>query len=163
MMRGSRGGERVLRILEIATIVSTSAILAYLAVIAIQGLEFLWASQPPQPLGGVYETIRVHAYQFGWRFIYPNGTSVACLPPDQYREGARTCSLEAGKAYRLEITSTDVVHSFFVPQLGVKMDAIPGYVNVILLKVDRPGVYYIYCAELCGIGHYSMLGTIVVS
>jgi hypothetical protein len=51
------------------------------------------------------------------------------------------------------VTSVDVLHSFAVPQLGFKVDAVPGRLNQILLYVNRPGIYYGQCSELCGIGH----------
>jgi cytochrome aa3-600 menaquinol oxidase subunit 2 len=144
-----RGRERILRVFEITTIVATSLILAYLAVVTIKGLEILWA--PTTEVKEPYMVIRVEAFQFGWRFIYPNGTA-----------SIGTLYIEKGKLYRLDITSRDVAHSFFVPELGLKMDAIPGYVNILWVKVDKPGQYIIVCAELCGFGHYAMIAYIVV-
>lgn len=138
----------IFRFLEIATIVASSIILAYLAVISIEGLQMLWA--PSTQVSEPYTVIRVEAFQFGWRFIYPNGSS------------SSTLYLEKGKLYRLDVTSRDVVHSFFVPQLGLKIDAIPGYVNILWVKVNEPGRYLVVCAELCGIGHYAMIAEIVV-
>ncbi|MDT7894827.1 MAG: cytochrome c oxidase subunit II [Desulfurococcales archaeon] len=143
------GRERILRIFEIVTIVATSIILAYLAAISIWGLEVLWA--PSTEVKEPYTVIRVEAFQFGWRFIYPNGTT-----------SVETLYLEKGKLYRLDITSRDVAHSFFVPELGLKMDAIPGYINTLWVKVDKPGQYVIVCAELCGFGHYAMIAYMVV-
>ncbi|HWQ17522.1 MAG TPA: hypothetical protein VNL13_06810 [Sulfolobales archaeon] len=139
---------KILRAFEIATIVATSLILAYLAVISIEGLQVLWA--PSTQVSEPYTVIRVEAFQFGWRFIYPNGSS------------STTLYLEKGKLYRLDITSLDVAHSFFVPELGLKMDAIPGYINTLWVKVDKPGKYTVVCAELCGIGHYAMIANIIV-
>jgi len=143
------GRERLTKALEILTIVGTSAIFAYLAAISIHGLQILWA--PSTAVSEPYTVIRVEAYQFGWRFTYPNGTTVV-----------ETLYLEKGKLYRLDITSRDVVHSFFVPELGLKMDAVPGYVNILWVKVEKPGQYLVVCAELCGFGHYAMIGYIVV-
>ncbi len=71
--------------------------------------------------------------------------------------------VKAGKLYRLELTSSDVIHAFYIPELGIKYDAVPGFVYVMWLKVDTPGVYSIYCAEYCGSGRYLMLGKVVVS
>jgi heme/copper-type cytochrome/quinol oxidase subunit 2 len=51
------------------------------------------------------------------------------------------------------VTSVDVLHAFAVPQLGFKVDAVPGRLNQILLYINRVGVYYGQCSELCGIGH----------
>ncbi len=57
---------------------------------------------------------------------------------------------------RLLITSNDVIHSWWVPDFGVKMDAIPGFVNQVWIKVDQPGTYRGSCSQLCGRGHAFM-------
>jgi cytochrome c oxidase subunit 2 len=57
---------------------------------------------------------------------------------------------------RFLITSGDVIHSWWVPELGVKKDAIPGYVNTVYTTIEKPGVYRGQCAELCGRGHAYM-------
>lgn len=57
---------------------------------------------------------------------------------------------------RLLISSTDVIHSFFVPSLGIKIDAIPGRINHASLFILRPGIFYGQCAELCGNAHHQM-------
>lgn len=54
---------------------------------------------------------------------------------------------------RLLILSDDVIHSFAVPSLGVKVDAIPGRLNQINLLINRPGLYYGQCSEICGVNH----------
>ena len=58
-----------------------------------------------------------------------------------------------GARVRFLVTSDDVIHSFWVPDLGVKMDAVPGLINVTWAKIDEPGVYRGVCAELCGLQH----------
>lgn len=57
---------------------------------------------------------------------------------------------------RLLVSATDVIHSFFVPSLGIKIDAIPGRLNHFSLYLLRPGTFYGQCAELCGSGHHNM-------
>lgn len=57
---------------------------------------------------------------------------------------------------RVIATSTDVIHSWAVPSLGVKIDAIPGRLNQVSLFVERPGVYYGQCSEICGVNHAFM-------
>jgi len=54
---------------------------------------------------------------------------------------------------RFLITSSDVLHSFAVPSLGIKVDSTPGRLNQIIIKIERLGVYYGQCSELCGINH----------
>ncbi len=138
------------KVLEMATIFGAAAILAYLAVVtavnlyAIDNYGTLAARES-------YVTIKVVGRQFAWEFIYPNGT-----------RAFNTLTLKAGRLYKLELTSIDVIHSFYIPQLGVKYDTVPGFTYVLWLKVDEPGVYNIYCAEYCGTGHYLMLGKVVV-
>lgn len=57
---------------------------------------------------------------------------------------------------RVVVTSADVIHSFAVPSLGVKVDAIPGRLNQIGTYINRPGVYRGICSELCGVNHAYM-------
>lgn len=54
---------------------------------------------------------------------------------------------------RINITSSDVIHSWFLPRYGFKLDALPGIVNVHLVRFDRVGVFYGMCSEVCGAGH----------
>jgi cytochrome c oxidase subunit 2 len=54
---------------------------------------------------------------------------------------------------RIQTTATDVIHSWAVPQLGIKIDAIPGRLNEMWINVERPGTYYGQCSELCGVNH----------
>jgi cytochrome c oxidase subunit 2 len=64
--------------------------------------------------------------------------------------------LPVGKKIRLLMTANDVIHSWWVPQLGVKTDAIPGFINESWTHIDEPGVYRGVCAELCGKDHAFM-------
>lgn len=57
---------------------------------------------------------------------------------------------------RLSITSADVIHSFAVPSLGVKMDAIPGRLNAVYVNILREQTFYGQCSELCGVNHGNM-------
>jgi cytochrome c oxidase subunit 2 len=59
----------------------------------------------------------------------------------------------AGKKIRLVLTSSDVIHTWWVAAFGVKQDAIPGFIRDTWFKVDQPGTYRGQCAELCGVGH----------
>ncbi|WP_410217364.1 cytochrome c oxidase subunit II, partial [Paracoccus sp. (in: a-proteobacteria)] len=91
-------------------------------------------------------TVQATASQWTWHFVQPG--------PDG--EPVRTQGIlyvPAGQAFDVAITSTDVIHSFWVPQLGGKMDAIPGHPNLHRLMADRPGTYEGLCAEFCGNGH----------
>ncbi|AQL41363.1 cytochrome c oxidase subunit II [Halorientalis sp. IM1011] len=63
---------------------------------------------------------------------------------------------------RLNITSRDWLHSFHVPELGLKTDALPGQSNYLVTKAQSTGEYQLYCAEYCGVGHSGMLGSVDV-
>lgn len=93
------------------------------------------------------EALRIEAVarQWTWRFRYPGGHETDDL-----------LHLPAGRDVDIVLTSEDVIHGFWVPRLGGKLDAIPGHVNVIRLRADRPGTYGGVCAEYCGIGHAPM-------
>lgn len=87
-----------------------------------------------------------HAQQWFWTFDYPGGERTI-----------GTIHVPAGERFHVRITSEDVIHSFWIPRLGGKMDAIPGKENVIALQADEPGFYRGICAEFCGLGHAHMM------
>lgn len=91
-------------------------------------------------------TFHVEAGQWGWRVAYPGG--------ERTRD---VLHVPAGEAFTVVVTSADVIHSFWVPRLGGKIDAIPGKANRIVLRADAPGTYRGACAEYCGVGHAEML------
>lgn len=91
------------------------------------------------------QAIRVHAERWQWNFAYPDG-----------ERSANVLHIPAGREFALVITSEDVIHSFWVPRLGGKMDAVPGKRNHLRLRADRPGVYYGQCSEYCGPVHAHM-------
>jgi len=138
------------KVMELATIFGAAAVLAYLAVLTAVNLYFI-DNYGRLEGRGQYETIKVYGRQFSWEFVYPNGT-----------RSFNTLVVKAGELYKLELTSRDVLHSFYIPELGIKYDTVPGFVYVIWLKVNTPGTYNIYCAEYCGSAHYLMVGKVVV-
>lgn len=93
--------------------------------------------------------VQAIAMQWGWQFAQPgpDGTPVTT-------DGI--LYVPAGQDFEIAIEARDVIHSFWVPQLGGKMDAIPGRVNLHRLRADAPGRYEGLCAEFCGIGHSDM-------
>lgn len=97
--------------------------------------------------------IRVTGRQYYWQYEYPNGV----IAIDRLRA-------PAGVPVRLEVTApdADVIHSWWIPALGGKIDAIPGRVNRTWFQADRPGVYRGQCAELCGAEHARMLAEVEV-
>jgi cytochrome c oxidase subunit II len=98
-------------------------------------------------------TVQVEGRQFYWLYRYPNGV----VAVDRMR-------VPQGRLVKLEITSApwDVVHSYFVPALIAKMDAIPGKLNKVSFRAQRTGVYSGQCAEFCGLQHARMAQSIEV-
>ncbi len=70
--------------------------------------------------------------------------------------------LPVGKPVKMLLRSTDVLHDFYVPQFRAKMDIVPGMVTYFWFVPTQTGEYQVLCAELCGIGHHTMRGTVIV-
>jgi cytochrome c oxidase subunit II len=96
--------------------------------------------------------IEARAERWRWEFTRP-GASGPIVRHD-------VLDIPAGEPVELTITSSDVIHSFWVPRLGGKMDAIPGSVNRLIIRADAPGRYLGVCAEFCGTGHTAMTITV---
>lgn len=148
--------------LEITWTIATAIILLFVGVAAFTVLTNPYIT-PTQPSGGAGTggarmgladaanstdsvTVRGLAYQWGWQFSYP-GTNVTTHDE---------LVLPANTDIYVRMTSADVIHSLFVPQLGVKQDVFPKRTTVIHTRVFEPGTYRGYCAEFCGSGHARM-------
>jgi len=97
------------------------------------------------------EIIKVTGQQWFWTFEYEDGTKTI---GDLY--------VESGKAYKFEIVSKDVNHSFNIHDYVVLMDAVPGRVNTVWFAPVEVGTSDIQCREYCGLLHYNMRGTLHV-
>ena len=84
--------------------------------------------------------------QFTWKFVYSDYDDVT----------SGELVLQVGRETRFTMTSVDVIHSFWVPNFGQKMDAVPGIETTILVTPTRTGEFAVICAELCGLGHATM-------
>jgi cytochrome c oxidase subunit 2 len=115
-----------------------------------QGVLFAATNQSRPPRGDALN-IRVDGQQYLWRYQYPGPKKVYA-----YVEMV----VPVGRTVTLDITADDVAHSWWIPQLGGKADAIPGYTNKSWFKATKPGVYKGQCAELCGRNHANMLATV---
>ncbi|MBK0381543.1 cytochrome c oxidase subunit II [Pedobacter sp. SD-b] len=91
-------------------------------------------------------TVEINGRQWWWQVSYP-GTSVVT---------ANEIHLPANKKVLLKLTASDVIHDWWVPSFGPKMDMIPGLVNYLWLKIDKPGIYEGACSEFCGKQHSKM-------
>jgi cytochrome c oxidase subunit II len=107
----------------------------------------------PEAQAGDRLEIRVEGHQYYWQFEYPNGM----IAIDHMRA-------PAGVPVLLEVTAPDedVIHSWWIPALGGKIDAIPGQVNETWFQAENPGIYEGQCAELCGLEHASMTAQVEV-
>ena len=105
----------------------------------------------PEAQSGAQERIAIDGRQFYWEFTYPNGA----VSVDHLR-------LPYNRTVRLQIESHDVAHSWWVPALGGKLDAIPGKINHTSFRATKLGTFPGQCAELCGIQHAAMLARVEV-
>jgi cytochrome c oxidase subunit 2 len=122
----------------------------------------LYAStdQPPPPEGSAGLNIRVDGQQYVWRYQYPGRERVF-----SYVEMV----VPVGMTVTLDITADDVAHSWWIPKLGGKMDALPGYTNKAWFKIPEDAipegqdrvVYHGQCAELCGRNHANMVARVI--
>lgn len=135
-----------------------------LVVIAWKSFPLIYREEtiPPAEL-----TLKVTGNSWFWSFEYPDlGVQVVSnlLPQEDAEAQGRPWLLAVDNALyiptdttvRVLVTSNDVIHSFAVPSFGVKEDAIQGRVNETWFNVDRPGIYYGQCSELCGVNHAYM-------
>jgi cytochrome c oxidase subunit II len=117
-----------------------------------------WAAakmRPPQ----IPITAEVTGRQFNWDFRYPGPDGELYTLDDIVRTDGNLY-LPYGEEIMLRITSADVLHSFFLPNLRLKQDVIPGMDQKVWFKAKETGSFDIVCAELCGWGHYKMKGRV---
>jgi cytochrome c oxidase subunit 2 len=100
---------------------------------------------------GPKEEITIDAHQYYWEFVYPNGA----ISVDDLR-------LPVDRPMRLTVVAHDVAHSWWVPALGGKLDAIPGKTNHLSLRATKQGVFNGQCAEFCGLLHAAMMARVEV-
>ncbi len=134
-----------------------------LIVIAIPSFRLLYDQND---FSKIDMTIKATGYTWYWSYEYPDHDDIAfdsiMLQDDELEEGQpRLLSTDyqlvvpVNTNVKMQITSdpSGVIHSWAVPSLGVKMDAIPGRLNETYFSIKEPGMYYGQCSELCGIGH----------
>ncbi|MBB4857360.1 cytochrome c oxidase subunit 2 [Novosphingobium chloroacetimidivorans] len=146
-----------------------------LVCIAVPSIDLIAKQYKPAPKTAL--TVKITGNQWFWTYSYPdNGEfevnsymlnlpgqpiinagirEVGSKPWDgpSHMEVDNRMVVPAGEPIRLQITAADVIHSFAVPSLWFKLDAVPGRINEKVLFVEKPGVYYGQCSELCGVKH----------
>jgi len=112
---------------------------------------------------GAEMTIKIHARQWTFQFEYPQsfGDARFVTRDGKSLTGEQELHIPVNTKVKLEITSEDVIHSVWIPNLGGKKDAVPGRVTGLSLEADRPGTYKGQCFEFCGDGHADMLLVVV--
>lgn len=104
--------------------------------------------------------IQVTAKQFNWEILYPGPDGEFGTTDD--RQAENDLHVPVGRPVRVVLKSSDVIHSFFIPNMRLKQDIIPGRTIVAWFEAIRPGKYPLVCAELCGYGHSGMKGWVHV-
>jgi cytochrome c oxidase subunit 2 len=112
----------------------------------VRSMRFVPTSAPPEAL-----VIEVIGHQFWWEVRYP----------DQGVTVRDELHLPVGRPVNLQLSSADVIHSFWVPALAGKLDLLPDHTNTLVLEADEPGVHRSRCAEFCGLEHTRMVLTVV--
>ena len=118
--------------------------------------EYASINQKLPPNG---KALRIHVIgrQFLWQYVYPGATEPDGLgAPYSYEE----LVVPTETTVSLDVVSADVVHSWWIPELGGKVAAVPGYHNYTWFKIPKAGIYRGQCAILCGRGHARMIATV---
>ena len=102
--------------------------------------------------------VEILAEQFAWNVRYPGPDGQFETPDDI--STINQLHLPVGTPVKIRLRSKDVIHSFFVPEFRMKQDAVPGLPTQIWVEASKAGQYEIRCAELCGLGHYRMRGSV---
>ena len=134
-------------LMEIAWTLAPAAILVF---VAVPTVRTIFATAGEAPADAV--KVEVIGHQWWWEFRYL----------DLGLTTANELHLPVGKPVRIAITSADVIHSFWIPRLGGKRDAIPGKTNYIAFRADSTGDYSGQCAEFCGASHGNMRLRVIV-
>jgi cytochrome c oxidase subunit II len=112
----------------------------------VRAMRLVPTTAPPEAL-----VIEVVGHQFWWEVRYPDaGVTVT-----------NELHLPVGRPVNLQLTSADVIHSFWVPALAGKLDLLPDHANTLVLEADQPGTHRSRCAEFCGLEHTKMVLTVV--
>jgi cytochrome c oxidase subunit 2 len=149
-------------LIEVVWTLAPVLILVFISIFSFK-LLFAYNDMPKPDL-----TIKATGYQWYWGYEYPDqkiGEFVSnILPEDQAKAAGKPYRLAAteplvvpvNKVVRVQVTGADVIHAFAVPSFGIIIDAVPGRLNEMWFKAERPGVYYGNCRELCGVDHAFM-------
>jgi cytochrome c oxidase subunit 2 len=134
------------KIILVAGVIIPAIVLLSVLALTINSLRVLATPDIPEEL-----TIHVVGHQWWWEVRYPHQDIVT----------ANELHLPIGRPVRIILSSDNVIHSFWVPELQGKLDLIPGQTNSMWLQADEPGAYWGECAEFCGTQHAKMQFVVV--
>lgn len=137
--------------LELTWTLVPTALVIFFSVLSFQKLQLINDTATDADM-----VIQAEGRQWSWSFKYPEEDRFR-LENGTYLTGAEELHVRVGDKVRVELSSPDVIHSFFVPQIGGKKDAVPGRKTEVWIRAEKPGVYKGQCAEFCGDGHADML------
>ncbi len=141
--------------LEITWTVIPAVILLVLAFMSVSSWGKIKSHPPPSDF-----QVQVTAKQFNWEILYP-GPDRKFGTEDDFQID-NEIHVPVNKVMHVILKSKDVIHSFFLPNLRLKQDAVPGRDILVWFEAIKPGKYELPCAELCGFGHSGMLGWLYV-
>jgi len=141
--------------LEVVWTILPAATLLFIAIYQMNA----WAESKMRP-PDMPPTLEVTGRQFEWRLRYPGPDKVLYTGDDLYV--VNDMHIPVNEEILLDLKSNDVLHSFFLPNLRVKQDAVPGMKIPVWFRATEEGIYDIVCAELCGWGHYKMKGRLTI-
>jgi cytochrome c oxidase subunit 2 len=136
------------------TVIPTLMVVSF-SVLSWQKLDFINNTRG----GDVGMVIQAEGSQWQWTFSYPHEDRFKLL--EGHLRTAEELHVPVGMKVRIELSAKDVIHSFWVPSIGGKKDAVPGRATELWIQADRPGTYKGQCLEFCGDGHADMLITLV--
>src|SRR6185295_4682470 len=137
------------------TIIPTLMVVSF-SVLSWQKLDFINNTRSSD----VGMVIQAQGSQWTWTFSYPHEDRFKLLD-NTYLQTGEELHIPVGMKVRIELSSKDVIHSFWVPSIGGKKDAVPGRATELWIQADKPGTYKGQCLEFCGDGHADMLITLV--
>lgn len=141
--------------LEIIWTVTPAIILVVLSFMSQASWARIKGHVPPADV-----QVQVTSKQFNWEMVYPGPDGKFGTADDLALENQ--LHVPVGKVVRVHLRSKDVIHSFFLPNLRLKQDTVPGREILAWFQATKPGKYEIPCAELCGFGHSGMKGWLYV-
>lgn len=143
--------------LEMLWTIPPTLIVLYIAYVSIN--DYMDMTVPPP---NCYE-IGVEGQTWSWSFVYPNGVRpTAPTPPNPTDVAIPELHVWKDQPVRLVLSSSDVLHAFYIPAFRVKKDAVPGRFNKMWFQATEAGTFDVYCAEYCGQSHSEMLAKVVV-